>query len=169
MVQSTINLAFITLSTSLNVYATKQWSPSTDIDQWSSLALVFDQYRISKIEATLRPDFSVGVTTANLGQTTTVIDFDDGTALTGNQALDYTNAVTSSSESCQYRCFQPSVASAVYSGSAFTAFSNVPGPWIDTTSGNTLHYGLKTMSTVCSSALTLDLISRIHIEFRNCR
>lgn len=166
MVQTVVNTAFITSSVALNTYNVKQFQ-FNDIDQYSSLALVFDQYRIAAIEVYLT-ESGANANLSNDGKLTSVIDFDDVTVLTGTQAYDYSNAVTTSGASGHYRHFIPHVAVAAYSG-AFTSFANQPAPWIDTSSPGVAHYGLKTMITPTSTVKTIDLVYRLHVQLRSVR
>jgi hypothetical protein len=166
--QSFIVPGFITTSTSIPVYATRQFQFS-DIDQYAALAAVFDQYMINSIELYLTVENS-NSNISNTGKLSTVLDYDDGTALASvGQALDYSNCLTSSHQSNQYRRFVPHLAVAAYSGSAFSQFKNEIGGWIDTSSPNVLHYGLKCASTTTSVVMTMDLTVRYHISLRCVR
>jgi len=168
VVKTVENLAIMTSSTSVNVNVSKQFTLA-DVDDYSSYVSCFDQYRITAIEAWVGPS-GANLNLANYGKLTSVIDFDDASALTGNQTLDYANAVTSSGQSSHYRHFIPHVAVAVYSGSnVFSTFGNETCPWIDTSGSAAPHYGIKFMITPTSSAATYDAVFRYHVQFRNSR
>jgi hypothetical protein len=107
--------------------------------------------------------------TSNEGLFTTVIDYDDATALsTQAQALDYSSALTCEGYLSQRRVFVPHIAVAAYSGT-FTSFANEEAPWIDSSSNSVQHYGLKTAWTASTSVCTYDLLIRGWFQFRNVR
>jgi hypothetical protein len=140
------------------------------LDQVTSLAQVFDQYKIKHVQVTMVPRLEVmDAAAGNAGLLTSVIDYDDATVLTSvGQALDFQNALTCRGTDTQVRCFIPHVATAAYSGT-FTSFANEEAPWIDWNSPSVAHYGLKTAWTVTSSVFTVDAIVRVHIQCRNIR
>jgi hypothetical protein len=143
----------------------------TDVTQ---LAAVFDQYRVRGLECVLRPAASQGLSATVLpsGLLYTVIDYDDGTSLTpGSAYTAYDNCITTNTYSAQRRCFKPRVAKAVYSGSAFTSFSNEVAPWIDSVSTGVPHYGLKAgIEPGNSTQLQVySLQVSVELEFRQSR
>jgi hypothetical protein len=145
----------------------------TTIDSdFASAANIFDQYRILGVEVTLNPHSTAPSSVApSAGQLVTVIDYDDGTALTNlNQALAYANAITTPVNQAQRRCFKPRIALAAYSG-AFTSFANFPAQWIDCASGTVQHYGFKAAMDIgiAGSLQVFDLLVRAHVEFRSTR
>jgi hypothetical protein len=105
------------------------------------------------------------------GQYYTVLDFDDSTALTSVAAAqDYSTCVTSPQSCGQYRHFKPRVAMAVYAPSAFTSFGNISAPWIDTSSSNVAHYGVKVACTpTTANAQVFDLNIKFHVSLRCVR
>lgn len=138
------------------------------LDQFSTLAALFDQYRIREIEVWIVPqlDASISVPQSNFA---TVIDYDDSNLLTTYaQALDYVNCVSTNGAMAHYRRFVPHVAAAAYSG-AFTSFMNVTAPWIDAASSGVIHYGIKAASTAGTKTCVYDLTYRIHSQWRNVR
>jgi hypothetical protein len=163
---TTEDFTFLSTSTTLVSTASKQFQLS-DCTGYADLISVFDQYRIVSIECYLTPTGSTAST--NDGKLTSVIDFDDASALTGLTAYAYSNAVTSSGVSCHYRHFIPHAANALYGSGVFTSFGNVASPWIDAGSVSVPHYGLKAISTVTTAVRAYDLTSRLHLQFRNCR
>jgi len=166
ILKTVINQAIITASVAIVTNVSKQFTLA-DVDDYASWTAVFDQYRITSIECYISPQGS-NSNHANDGKLTTVVDYDDAASLTGQKALDYSNAVTSSMLSNQYRHFVPHAADAFYNtGAAFTAFGNVPAPWIDCAYPSVPHYGLKLLTQVASGAYVSDLVYRMHIQFRN--
>lgn len=168
LVQSFETLAFCASSNVASTFTGTSFALSS-LDQVVSLTAVFDQYRIRLIEVTLLPRLSNSGGQTNTGVFTTVIDYDDATALTSiGQAMDYSNQVSSGGDMIQRRVFVPHVAIAAYSG-AFTSFANRASPWIDSASTNVQHYGLKTAWTVTGAVNTYDAIIRMWVQFRNVR
>jgi len=141
----------------------------SNFDKATSYEAVFDQYRIVMVETTWIPGSTTIVSGGNSGLFTTVIDYDDDTALTtiGN-ALDYASALTTDGITRHKRTFRPHIAAAVYSG-AFTSFANLSGQWIDCASPAVKHYGIKSAWSVTTNVYSYDLIIRAHLQFRNTR
>lgn len=170
ILQTFLTGSFLTTSTMGGSFVATSFSVSS-LDQITSLQAVFDQYRIPLIEALLIPRLAANVTgaTSNTGLCVTVVDYDDASNLSTVQAgLDYVNALVGSGLDGHYRCFQPHVAVAAYSGT-FTSFANEPSPWIDAASPAVAHYGLKVGCTATDTAYTYDLVVRLHTEWRNIR
>jgi hypothetical protein len=169
VVQSYENTGAYSSSTTLPTFFAASFNIA-NLDQVGTLTALFDQYRIVEVEVWLLPRFADNSSTSvNPGLTTSVIDYDDGTALTTvPAALDYQNALTAPSTLGHYRKFKPHIAVAGYTGS-FTGYTNLTSPWIDCATTNVQHYGLKTATTVTSSSITFDLLTRLHLEWRNVR
>lgn len=142
----------------------------SSLDQLASLANVFDQYKIERIEVWLTPHVSSNVASNdNPGLFHSVIDFDDAALLTTlPQALDYTNVLVGSGLDGHYRTWVPHVAVASYSG-AFNSYTNVTAPWIDAVSANVQHYGLKTAWSTTGVIYSYDMVVRLHTVWRNVR
>lgn len=157
-------------STSTPTFSAYSFSIS-GLDDSTVLASVFDQYRIRMIEVTAYPGASASLVQTNnsSGVTHIVIDYDDTTALTTvAQALDYQNCMVVPTGNSWKRTFVPHVAIAAYSG-AFTSFANDVAPWIDFSSPNVQHYGLKIANTVSSVSASYNLIVRLFIQCKNSR
>jgi len=167
IVQTIEVLQFHLSSVSVPTFTAKQFNLGL-VDQATQLAAVFDQYRISGIEVWLAPSYSSATTNAS-GLFTSVVDYDDATALTTvASALDYENALTSEGISGHYHKFVPHVAVASYSGT-FVSFNNVTAPWIDAASSTVQHYGIKTAWPATVAVYAYDLVAKLHMEFRNVR
>jgi hypothetical protein len=140
------------------------------LDQYTSLAAVFDQYRIDEVEVWIIPRTTTTTASGqNLGDMVSVIDYDDANPLTTYpSAMDYDNALTTSGGCGQYRRFKPHVAVAVYAG-AFTSFANQPTQWLDAASPAVQHYGIKISRTVTDAVYIVDIAARVHLSFRNVR
>jgi hypothetical protein len=137
---------------------------------------VFDQYRIVLVEAMLIPVYTDIVINAAgslpSGLCITAVDYDDATVpttsgnLTGHDSCKITNWTSQHNHT-----FKPRVAEAVYGGGAFTSYGNT-ATWIDTSSPNVQHYGMKVLldsshSTMTAATLIYQLTARLTIEFRN--
>lgn len=167
--QSADFTAILSSSVTLETFFARSFQLS-DLDQVSSLTAVFDQYRIDMIEFWLVPR-SIDSTsnTSSHGLLTTVIDYDDATALTTTgQANDFNNALTSSGLNGHYRKFKPHIALAAYTG-VFTSFANADAGWIDAASTGVQHYGIKGALTVTDAVYVYDAFARYHLSFRNLR
>jgi len=140
------------------------------LNGYTDLQAVFDQYRLDEVECWIIPRFTSEPTnTGNPGLLSTVVDYDDSTALsTVGQALDYANCLTSSGLNGHYRRFRPHIAMAAYSG-AFSSYANREHVWLDSASAAVQHYGLKTANTTTDVIYHYDLIARLHFSFRNSR
>lgn len=170
VIQSTTVPGTITSSTTFQTYSAFFFK-FTDVDQNASLGAVFDQYRVVMLEVTFLPRMTIESSgSANTGLFTSVIDYDDATALTHDyQAYDYENALTGRGLDPQKRTWRPHAAVAAYGGGVFTSFANEESPWIDAASGTVQHYGLKTAWTVTDAAYTIDVLTRVWLQFRNVR
>jgi hypothetical protein len=142
----------------------------SDVDQYTSLTAVFDQYRITEVEVWLIPRLAVTTSSSqNPGQIASVVDYDDDTTLSSlNQALDYQNCMIDTGTVGHYRRFKPHAAVAAFSGS-FTSYVNVVSPWIDAASPSVRHYGVKYVTTATDAVYVSDIFARLHFEFRNVR
>jgi len=155
----------VATSTTLEVFTGFQFNVNA-LPQLSTLAALFDQYRIARVEFWLIPN---GTASSVTGLYSTAIDYDDSTSLTTyNQILSYQNVVTTQPDTGQYRSFVPHVAVASYSG-AFTSFANETAPWIDAASPSVQHYGVKFGSTPTSVVASYSTIYRLHVEWKNVR
>jgi len=141
-------------------------------DGYSSLTQVFDQYKIDLVEFEYLPRQNVndGVI-VNSGIFVSVVDQDDVTPLsTFTSALAYPNAqvwtaAPGKAHLLKHR-FVPRIAVATYSGISFSKFANMANQWIDAANANVPFYGVKTASSVTSSALIYDVLITAQISFR---
>lgn len=163
----------LTQSTSSNNAYVPGLSLSTIVGDYAYYTSIFDQYRINLIETILRPRGNVSTVNASAsasGFLYSVIDYDDASAVTPSQALNYDNVVTTSMEQSHRRCFVPHIALGAYSGT-FSSYANVTEQWIDCNSPTVAHYGVK---YVCDAGITgslqsWDFICRISVSFRGVR
>jgi len=97
-----------------------------------------------------------------------VIDYDDATALTTfNAADDYPNNCQSTLVNGHYRRFTPHI-TATFGTTASSG--NLTAPWIDTGVTSIPHYGIKLAARITSASLvTINLVARLHVQFRNVR
>jgi hypothetical protein len=158
----------VTTSTSVNTYGAITFAASA-LDQVTSLAAVFDQYRIDEIEVWIE-DVNVAVQNMVGSKYCSVLDFDDANNLTTfAQAQDYQNCVETNIQQGHYRRFKPHCAVAAY-GSSFNQFENQVSPWIDYASTAVSHYGLKlACQPTPNGATAINVRARYHISSRNVR
>jgi len=140
------------------------------LDQYVSLTNVFDQYRIAMIEAWIYPTV-IGTTSQEATMEgsvyTSVVDYDDATALTTyNSASDYANAIQTTLACGHYRKFVPHANYTV--GSTATA-GNVEAPWIDTATATVPHFGIKLACRGTNAVIDINIQARFHVQFRNVR
>jgi len=164
---------FLQQSSTLATYGVVTLSLANNCSDYSSLQAVFDQYRMVACEVIVRPVANQSsVNAQSKGFLHTVIDYDDGTALTSlNQALAYENCISTPVYYAQRRCFKPRVALAAYGSGAFTSYANFEAPWIDAASPNVTHYGVKFAMDIGNAGelQAFDLVVNTIFEFRASR
>jgi hypothetical protein len=172
-IKASNTIGALTQSNSANNAFVPGLSLGTIVGDYTYYTSIFDQYRINLIEVILRPKGNVSTVNASAsgsGFLYSVIDYDDATAVTPNQAMNYDNVITTSLEQTHRRCFVPHIALGAYSGS-FTSYANETEQWIDCNSPTVAHYGVK---YVCDAGTTgslqsWDLFCRISVSFRGVR
>jgi hypothetical protein len=164
-VDSTELLGFMTSST-VAVFSTLSLT-LTNFGNVTNFAGVFDQYRFRMAEVTIYPGIDQS-TSGTVGLLHTVIDYDDSNTPTITGLLDYQNVIVTRGDEVQKRTFVPHAAVAAYSG-AFTSYSNVTSPWIDTSSPNVSHFGVKLGITPTTNVNSYSIVARCWIQFRAVR
>lgn len=167
-----------TISQAALVVAGFAWSfKFGDLDQASSFGVIFDQYRITKVECKFMPlQNALGasaISSYSPGTILTVIDFDDANTPTAAAQL---RQYQSCKEDPSYKVVtryvnRPHIATSAYAG-AFGAYANQVGTWIDSTSTNVQHYGVKALIQPANVAGQTNLASwqvvfRYWMEFKN--
>jgi len=157
------------LISSTNIVATTSdllWSlavEATDFPDFSSLATVFDQYRLDKLQIQLMPygnirDPSTASATSQFPPLLyTIIDRDDSTAPASISAvLQYDNCQIVPATTGQEFQFVPSVTRALYSSGAFSGYEAVPSNecWVDIANLAVPFYGLKGAVTALPATST---------------
>jgi len=157
-----------TSSTSDVFFAT--YFVASELDQYSTFAAIFDQYRIDFIELWVTPAYQDTVGPNPNSRYLTVVDYDDAVALSGtNLARQYQNCTDSSCYEGVYRRFQPhtNVANGGNATLGGTGLRNVPASWQDCAYGSTYHFGFK-MGAFASNVTTyFNLVVRYHMSWRN--
>jgi len=141
------------------------------LNQYSTLASIFDQYRIDEIEVWLTPLKNSAAVSIISGQLATVIDYDDATPLASfGLALEYPNAVVTNCAIGHYRRYVPRIANAVYGSAAFGSFGNSNPQWLDIASSTIEHYGVKVVVTPSTGTQQIyDLTVRMKCSFLSVR
>jgi hypothetical protein len=157
----------MTLNNTGNFYATA--FTFQQVIQYNSFVVIFDQYRIDSIECWIYLK-EAGNTGATIGlQFYSVVDYDNAQTPSNLSTLQqYTNVVCTPLTNGHYVKWKPHVANALYSGSAFTDYGNIPSSWIDSASSDVAHYGIKLgVENTATSALHMNMIVRYHFSCRN--
>jgi len=161
-------------TTTVPAYYTPSFTLSLLDPDYSSLAAVFDQYKVEVIEIILTP--RITESTSNVtqpgGYLYSCIDYDDQTSLGSIAAIQaYANVVATRMVVPHRRCWKPRMAVATYAGS-FGGFGNVPSGWVDTASTSVQFYGVKFACDTGPTGAginTWDMQIRSRISFRSSR
>jgi hypothetical protein len=150
------------------------WSPTlyaNQIADITSLAAVFDQYKINMIEVVLKPRGNAVAPNTSSGQLYSVIDYDDNNLLSNaTTAVAYANCITTEYYQPNRRCFRPRIAMAAYGSGTFGSYANIVAPWIDMNSLTVVHYGVKFVADPGTTPFqTWDATIRYDISFRATR
>lgn len=152
-----------------------------DLDNFTDLSGVFDQYRIDRIELLLR---SVNNTTGSLYNLTspnqalprlyTVIDRDDSSALSSLAAIrEYDNVEEGEAYESQLISFKPSISPAYYASGSFVGYGIKDPEWLDVASSGIPHYGVKWavsgQQTSSTNRFAWDVECFIYVSWKNTR
>lgn len=142
----------------------------SQVNGYSNLATIFDQYRVNQIEFWLTPQRASVPTTAGYtpGLLISAIDWDDPGVATFAELTEYESAIVSHGLDGHYRRYQPHVSIPAYAG-GFSGYKNEASPWIDINYSTVEHYGVKVSTSITSDIVLYDLIVRAHLEFRTVR
>lgn len=121
----------------------------SNLPQGTEFTSLYDQYKIYKIKCEFYSDRDLGLYPAATNSWGLMfygaVDHDDGTALSSaDDYLQYQNLKMRMVKGGKFATFTfaPHVAQAAYQG-AFTGYANTGAPWIDCSSNQVQHYGLK--------------------------
>jgi hypothetical protein len=154
--------AVLFTSTSVNTYSGQMFRLN-DFANVAAYLGCFDQYKIDLVEVWLEPNQGPSAVYSTL---TSVVDLDDANAPASlEQAMSLQGALVGNGGTGRYHRWVPHVAVAVYSG-AFTSFENAPPAWIDTSSPNVQHYGLKLAVGPTTAIQSYTLTARATVSFR---
>jgi hypothetical protein len=166
VIQTLAPQAMFTTSTTLPTFYGLSFNISS-LDNFASLATVFDQYRIDEIEVQIISGVSeTTISSSGIGQLYSCVDVDDATVPTSlAQVGGYSSCVKSDGTVSHYHRWQPQFAVATYSG-AFTSYGASKG-FIDCSSPSVQHYGLKAASTTGSATLTYTALIQYTVTFQS--
>lgn len=163
---------WLTPSNSVEVPASRTFQLS-DFSDASSLAAVFDSFRIMDVECWIVPRFTADQLGAqSTGLLVSVVDLNDISNLVSVQtALASTNAMVGSTVDGHYRRFVPMAAEEVYKSGVSTGYAEKPAStWMNTADAAVPFFALKAISTtVVTAAVSYDLIFRMKVQFRRVR
>jgi len=112
----------------------------------AAFATIFDRYRIRQVTIAFHPLVGEGTATSgvNAGPLYTVLDYDDATAATIANLVQYDNLKVAPVGSFFERTYTPRIAIAAFATSVFTSFAQAPASqWLDVASPGISYYGLK--------------------------
>jgi len=161
-------------TTTVPAYYTPSFTLSLLDPDYSSLAAVFDQYKVEVIEIILTPRITEATSNVTQpgGYLYSCIDYDDQTSLGSIAAIQaYANVVATRMVVPHRRCWKPRMAVATYAGS-FGGFGNVAAGWVDTASTSVQFYGVKFACDTGPTGAginTWDMQIRSRISFRSSR
>jgi hypothetical protein len=147
-----------------------------NLAQYATFQALFDQYRIAMIEMVFVPrtnmiTASTGVTSVNTGLVYSFVDYDDAVAPTTiAQAQQRQNCLCVPGYQQFSHCWVPHISMSAFPvGGSAIAGVQATAPWLDTTLVATPHYGVKVCwsQTSTSEIQSYDIITRVHIQFRN--
>jgi len=147
---------------------------ATLLPQYASMQALFDQYRITNLHYTFRPNYVGELFTAAdiVPQIYVTPDFDDNIVPTSvNYVLQYQQCKTHMLETFTLS-LTPHCANALFAG-AFNSFGNMTSPWIDWGSTAVPHYGVKIAVSAGAAAQTnlqrWWVTCRVTIQCKNVR
>lgn len=148
-----------------------------DIPDQGDFAVLFDQYRIAKLNVVFIPNQNYAVVTSVASSTTkimTALDFDDSTAWTQiSQALQYESLLITNFDEKFSRKFKPKTVSAVFdnSGNLVSQTSESNSKWLDIANANAQYHGLKYALTQTTSSFSSGwrVYIQATIELKNVR
>jgi len=151
-----------------------------DLDGWSNMSSLFDQYRVDRVDVLLKPtsnSLSLNLATSPNQASPdlyVVVDRDDSTALTSNAQLrQYENCRVMSSYQGIRVNFIPSITPAYYQSGSFVGYGIEESRWLDVASSAIPHYGIKfgveALQTSSTSRFAWNVVCYLHISFRSSR
>ncbi len=159
----------------------------SDLQGYAEFTALYDQYRVVRLTYTLSPAWTSArapSTSPNgdlCGWVHSVYDYDDNAAPAASTAgigammerasYALTHAVKTTATTW---VVEPRVALAAYAASAFTSYANSPACWVDCSSPNVEHYGLKLLIELINpGSASVFMNFRLHVtaevEFRQSR
>lgn len=154
----------------------------SDLTQVSTLAALFDQYRIERVKVHFKSRnnavsvFNTASPNGGVPSVYIVVDRDDATAFTSmSDPLQYDNVQSFSGEEDASVELVPSLTPAVFASGAFSGYTTSPAPshWIDIANTSVPAYGIKgalgPLAVSTTSAWTWDVSAEYIISFRKVR
>lgn len=148
-----------------------------NVQAYTEFTALYDQYRIKGVQLTFfwsddQASYNINTSANARSQWMVLADYDDATALTAGDALEYPN-VKILNTTGKYKMFiRPRPALAAYSG-AFTSYAQAPkNQWLDCGSTGIQHYGIKmVLPTGGATGYTpvLNVYVKYYIQFRGIR
>lgn len=144
---------------------------------------LYDQYCIKAVKVQIRPKHSsdelitqggAAFPSGNTGLLASILDYDDGTNPADlNTMLQYQNFKETRTYQLHTRYFKPKVSDALHrSGTTASAYSPKSNQWIDCTTADVLHYGIKIFveaPAMPSTRIECDILTTYYLAFKNVR
>ena len=165
--QGTVPAALVANSVSPQYYS--RYFVGGDLDNFSSLSAVFDQYRITKIDVWFVPSVTNNTDgTQTVSDLYTAVDIDDASTPTAlNQLFQYESVIATKALTGHHHSWSPQLSVGAYGSTGFIQSVNERNKWIDCGSSTAQHYGIKAALSVGTLPVKYDLIFRIHAEFQS--
>jgi hypothetical protein len=164
----TVRAPFVFTTSTLTETFAAYFFTFADLADAAELGVVFDQYRIDRIDYKFEPNITESLSSTPVsGRVATVIDLDDANLLTStSDALDYSNCQTVKPVDTIQGTFVPHFAYSAFAFGVFSSFANKGPDWIDCASGGVQHFGLKIAASTTTTAVTYLPTFRYHISLR---
>lgn len=152
-----------------------------DLDQVSTFASLFDQYRIDKVmlrfytRNNATSVFNVAPPNSSIPLGYVTLDLDDATAPASLAAVrEYDKAVTFTGNTSFDIELTPRPTAALFASGAFSGYQTMDvEPWIDVANTSVPHYGVKlavgALTATTTSSFVWDIEAHYWVSFRNTR
>jgi len=141
----------------------------SDVQDNSSLAAIFDSYKIVSVQYVISPlsQPASASTILNGAELIAAVDYDDDATATFGQLLNSQgSAVVTQGKGLEFR-FKPRVSMPAYQSGVFNGYTTMPAPWIDFNSPAVPHFSLKVaVGTQLSTAIYHAWVGRAYLVYQ---
>jgi hypothetical protein len=132
--------------------------------QASTLAALFDQYRLVEVECWLTPTYQNYGGGNSAARFSVAVDYDNSATVAFSSLNQYANVQDISANCGSYSRFKPHT---TLSSQTNNSAANLTDTWIDCASSGQNWFGLKWACPATNVTYTLNLTTRYHFQFRN--